>query len=126
MQGDFLYLQAWTKKGCEMTMIDRKEALTAYRKRKVISGVYAVRCDATSQKWIGYTPDLSTVQNRLWFTLRLGSHTSRDLQTAWNSCGADGLVFETVEQFDADAAPAGAALQARLAQRRMELNALPL
>jgi len=109
-----------------MTAIDRKEAVAAYKKRDVVTGIYALSCAVTGHKWVGYTPNLSTVKNRLWFTLRLGSHPSRDLQAAWNSCGADGLVFETLEQFEADDAPAGAALQARLAQLRYELKALPV
>ncbi|WP_210243597.1 GIY-YIG nuclease family protein [Mesorhizobium sp. B2-3-4] len=107
-------------------MIDRKEAIAAYRKRDVISGVYALHCGVTGQTWVGYSPDMGTVQNRLWFTLRLGSHPSKDLQAAWNGGGADGLAFETVERFDADEAPAGAALQACLARWRAELNALPV
>ena len=107
-----------------MMTIDRKDALAAYRKRKVVSGIYAV-CGKSGQKWIGYTPDLSTVQNRLWFTLKLGSHTSKNLQAAWNAGGADGFTFEAIEEFDAGEAPAGAALQARLTLWRTELNALP-
>ncbi|WP_137933101.1 GIY-YIG nuclease family protein [Mesorhizobium comanense] len=106
-------------------MIDRKEAIAAYRKREVIPGIYALHCRATGQRWVGYSPDMSTVQNRLWFTLRLGSHPSKDLQAAWNDSGADALLFETVERFDADKAPAGAALQACLARWRGALNALP-
>ncbi|QPC90260.1 GIY-YIG nuclease family protein [Mesorhizobium sp. INR15] len=108
-----------------MKTTDRKAALAAYKKRKVAAGIYALHFDGTDQKWVGYTPDLSKLQNRFRFTLGLGSHPSRDLQAAWNNRGASDLIFEELEQFDADEAPAGAALQARLAQWRGELNALP-
>jgi len=106
-----------------MKTIDKKAALADYRKRKVVAGIYALCCKETDRKWVGYTPDLSTVQNRLRFMLSTGSHPSKDLQTAWSSHGSGELAFETLERFDADELPAGAALQARLAQWRGELNA---
>jgi hypothetical protein len=49
---------------------DRKAAVTAYKERKVESGIYAIRCAASGEVWVGSAPNLSTIQNRLWFTLR--------------------------------------------------------
>lgn len=106
-----------------MKTSDRKDALAAYKKRDVVAGIYALHC--ADRKWVGYTPDLSVVQNRLRFSLRMGSHPSKDLQAAWNDRGTSDLVFETLEEFDPDAIPAGAALQARLAAWRSKLNAQP-
>ena len=60
---------------------DRKAAIAAYKERKVIGGVYAVRCTATGEVWVGQWPNLATIQNRIWFTLRQGSHPNPDLQT---------------------------------------------
>ena len=51
----------------------RKAAVAAYKERKVETGIYAVRCTASDQVWVGIAPDLSTIQNRLWFTLRQGT-----------------------------------------------------
>jgi hypothetical protein len=81
-------------------MIDRsrREALTAYKERKVVAGIYAVRCAASGQVWIGKAPDVSTIRNRLWFTLRQGQNRHRSLQDAWAQHGADAFTFEVVER----------------------------
>lgn len=83
----------------------RKAAIAAYRDRKVESGVYAVRCVPSGQVWVGSAPDLSTIQNRLWFTLRQGSNTHRTLQAAWAEHGADAFTFEVVERLPDDDNP---------------------
>ena len=81
----------------------RKAAMIAYKERKVESGIYAVRCVATGEIWVGSTPDLSKIQNRLWFTLRQGTNTHRSLQTGWNAHGAEAFSFEIVERLDEEA-----------------------
>ena len=77
--------------------IDRKAAVTAWKDRKSVPGIYAIRCMPTGERWLGQAADLATVQNRHWFALRMGSHTNRVLQAAWTQHGADALVFEVVE-----------------------------
>jgi hypothetical protein len=79
---------------------DRKAAVAAYKERRVVAGIYAVLCVPTGQRWIGRTPDLSTVQNRLWFTLRQGNNPHRTLQAAWNERGAESFALEEVERLD--------------------------
>jgi hypothetical protein len=79
---------------------DRKTAVAAYKERKVVAGIYAVCCVATGQRWVGRASDLSTVQNRIWFGLRLGSDPHPSLQTAWHAHGSDSFVFEEVERLD--------------------------
>ncbi len=83
-------------------MSGRKALLREYKERKVEAGIYAVRCVANGQAWVGATPDLSTRQNGVWFSLRLGSHRDRSLQAAWNANGADAFVFEAVEAVDVE------------------------
>lgn len=85
-----------------MRMEDRKAAVSAYKKRDVDSGIYAVHCMASGEVWVGGAPDLSKIQNRLWFTLRQGTNTHRSLQTAWNAHGAEAFSFEIVERLDAE------------------------
>lgn len=96
---------------------DKKAALAAYKERKVVAGIYAVRCVSTGQQWIGRAPDLSTVRNRLWFTLRYGRNPHRSMQAAWREHGADSFVYEEVERIAADALDyeRELALKARLA-----------
>ncbi len=85
---------------------DRKAAVAAYKERKVAAGVYAVRCAASGQIWVGSAPDLSTIQNRLWFTLRQGANTHRSLQEAWNAHGMDAFTFEPLAQLPDEDDPA--------------------
>jgi hypothetical protein len=79
---------------------DRKAAVTAYKERKVVAGIYAVRCVPTGQQWVGRAPDLSTIQNRLWFTLRHGIDTHQTLQASWREHGPDGFIFEEIERLE--------------------------
>jgi hypothetical protein len=65
---------------------DRKAAIAAYKERKTFAGVFAIRCKASPQAWVGQTPNLEKIQNRIWFTLRQGSHTCRTcrrMDRAW-------------------------------------------
>lgn len=82
---------------------DRKAAVSAYKERKVKSGIYAVCCAASGEVWVGSALNLSTIQNRLWFTLRHGTSTQRSLQSAWNAYGAEAFSFEIVEQLEEEA-----------------------
>ena len=64
--------------------VDKRAAKAAYRERKSVAGIYAWRCAATGQVWVGHTPTLERAQNRLWFTLRQKNYTDAALQRAWN------------------------------------------
>ena len=83
-------------------MSARKALLRAYKERKVEAGIYAVRCAATAQTWVGATPDLATRQSGIWFTLRQGLHREASLQAAWNAQGGEAFVFEAVEAIDSE------------------------
>jgi hypothetical protein len=95
---------------------DRKAAVAAYRKRDIATGIYAVRCPPTGAVWVGQTPDLSKIQNRLWFTLRLGNSTHRSLQDAWRAEGAEAFTFEILERLEEEEIDY---VRARLLQERL-------
>ncbi|MEY9182777.1 hypothetical protein ABIG06_004361 [Bradyrhizobium sp. USDA 326] len=104
--------------------IDRKAAIAAYKERKTIAGIYVVRCAASGQAWVGQAPNLETIQNRIWFSLRQGSHTSRSLQAAWNAHGEAGLTFGECERLDEETAYIrNPLLKERLLHWRAELKA---
>ena len=84
-------------------MNGRKALMRDYRDRKVEAGIYAVRCAASGEVWVGATPDLATRQSGLWFTLRHGTHSERSLQTAWALHGEDSFGFEATEVIDDEA-----------------------
>jgi hypothetical protein len=105
--------------------IDRKAAIAAYKERKTIAGIYVVRCAATGEAWVGQAPNLETIQNRIWFSLRQDNHTCRSLQAAWNAHGEAGLSFAECERLeDEESAYARSALlKERLLHWRDELKA---
>ena len=83
----------------------RKTAIAAYKERKSVAGIFAIRCAATSETWVGQTPDLDKIQNRIWFTLRQGGHPCRSLQAAWTAHAADSFAFEACERLEAEESP---------------------
>ncbi len=104
---------------------DRKAAIAAYKERKTVAGIFAIRCKASSHVWVGQTPNLDKIQNRIWFTLRQGSHTCRTLQAAWTTHGPDSLTFEECERLDEEetAYIRDALLKERTLHWRKELGA---
>jgi hypothetical protein len=108
-----------------MNRDDKKAAAAAYKERKAVAGIYALRCAPTGQRWVGRALDLSTIQTRLWFTLRQGATPHRILLDAWKAHGADSFIFEELERLDEEALGyvRDAALKDRLAHWRAELNA---
>lgn len=104
----------------------RKAAIRAYKERRPVAGIYAIRCAASGEVWVGQSPTLDTVQNRIWFTLRQGSSPHRDLQKAWHERGAESFVFDVLERWDEDddvAIDRDTHLKARLAHWRSALGA---
>lgn len=80
----------------------RKTAIAAYKERKVVAGIYVIRCSTLDRKWVGLAPNLSTIWNRFLFELRNGSCRCHTLQSAWNSQGEDKFLFEEIEPFEED------------------------
>lgn len=104
--------------------LDRKAAAAAFKEHKARPGIYAIRCTASGEAWVGSAPDLATIANRHWFSLRSGGHTQPSLQQAWNRHGEAAFGFEIVEAFaDDGSAPASAgALRARVRHWAAELG----
>ena len=90
-----------------MTSEDRKAAIAEYRERAVEAGIYALRCTASGECWVGRASDLATIENRLRFTLRTGGSAHRGLQAAWRDHGGEGFAFEVLERFDDEALALG-------------------
>ncbi|RSU80322.1 GIY-YIG nuclease family protein [Sphingomonas sp. S-NIH.Pt3_0716] len=108
-----------------MTEEEKRAAIAAYREQKIESGIYALSCLPSSQRWVGSALNLATIRNRLWFTLRLGNDRHPGLQDAWNTHGEDAFGFEILERLKADDLGAGRdrRLKERLLQWAEELQA---
>jgi hypothetical protein len=104
---------------------DRKAAVAAYKDRKTVAGVFVIRSKASAQQWVGAAPNLEKVQNRIWFTLRQGSHTCHSLQAVWTAHGPDNLTFEACERLEEEATPyiRDALLKERMRHWRAQLGA---
>jgi len=84
---------------------ERKAAVAAYKERKVAAGIYALRCAATGEIWVGRAPDLSTIENRLRFALANDASLRASLKAAVRAHGADAIAFEILERVDTDDLP---------------------
>jgi hypothetical protein len=106
-------------------MTDRKAAITACKERKTIAGIFVIRCTASPETWVGQAPDLEKIQNRIWFTLRHGSHRCESLQTAWNTHGPENFTLEACERLEDEKTPyiRDALLKERLLHWRSALGA---
>ncbi len=80
----------------------RAELKRAYKEAVPRRGVFAIRCSATGQVWVDASTDVDSLGNRIWFTLRMGSHPNRALQQAWNESGPEAMQYEVVEVFAQD------------------------
>lgn len=111
--------------GAIMKTEDRKAAVAAYKELKAVAGIYAVRCLASGQCWVGRALNLDTVQNRLWFTLRHGGTAPAGLHAAWRAHGPGSFAFEAVERLKEEELTfvRDRMLRARLAHWRTALQA---
>ena len=80
----------------------RRDAIRDYKERKVTHGVYAVRCAPSGEAWVGVSPNVTQMQNRIWFGLRQGGHPNPALKAAWAAHGEAAFTFEVLEELDTD------------------------
>ncbi len=107
---------------------DKRAARAAYKERKPQPGIYAVKCVASGQIWVGATLTLESIQNRLWFGLRMGNSPQRMLQQAWAEHGEAQFNWYAIERLDVE--DTGYVLDAQLKDRaqfwRAHFNADPI
>jgi hypothetical protein len=105
----------------------RRDAIREYKERKATQGIYAVRCTTSGETWVGQSPNLNQMQNRIWFGLRQsGGHPNAALRAAWAAHGEAAFSFEVLETIDDSGLGAiGVAhlLKARDAYWRAQLDA---
>jgi hypothetical protein len=108
-----------------MDRSQRKAAVSAYKERKAVAGVYAIRCAATDEQWVGAAPDLSTIWTRRTFALWQGIETNRGVQSAWNLHRPENFAFKILEEIDLEQLTYGRerALKERIAHWRQVLDA---
>ncbi|CAN7453043.1 GIY-YIG nuclease family protein [Phenylobacterium sp. LjRoot225] len=102
----------------------RRAVVAAYKEARKTAGVYAVRCAATGEVWVGRSADLAAQQNSLDFQLRHGPNNPA-MRRAWTAHGASSLQFKPPETAPDTLTPAGCRdlLKARALHLRQALGA---
>jgi hypothetical protein len=90
-----------------MDRTERKARVADWKERKVVAGIYALRCTPADAgeaggAWVGRAPDIGSIQTRLWFSLKHGSSPHRALQAAWKAHGEAAFRFEVLESLEPD------------------------
>jgi hypothetical protein len=85
--------------------MDKRAARSAYKSKKTPTGIFAVRCKATGDVWVGDSKHLDSQVNRIWFELRGGLHRNKSMQAIWNAHGEAEFGYEVLETLDDDVAP---------------------
>ncbi|WP_372784971.1 GIY-YIG nuclease family protein [Phenylobacterium sp.] len=104
----------------------RRQLVRDYKERKVSQGIFAVRCAATGEAWVGKSRNLEQQQNGIWFGLRCGDYINPAVQVAWTVHGEAAFAFdvlETIEIHDLSAYACANLLKDRDAHWRAELGA---
>ncbi len=63
------------------------------------AGVYRVVHEESGKSFVGTTPDLNAMRNRLDFEMNMGSSMKKALLQDWRKFGADSFRYEVLETF---------------------------
>ncbi|MEY4239280.1 MAG: hypothetical protein RL339_1881 [Pseudomonadota bacterium] len=80
----------------------KRAALAAYRLAQPPTGLYTIRFTGSDHVWAGAARDLTKIENRHRFELRIGKHRCADLQQAWHSLGEPAFCCQAIEVLDED------------------------
>jgi len=107
---------------------ERKKAIREFKEREPLRGTFAVRCTANNCVWVGTSYNLEATKNGLWFSLRIGSHPVKSLQSEWNAHGEPAFKYEILEKLASDLHPLTVADQLKEKKRHWcaQLAACPL
>ena len=78
----------------------RRELLEAYRERKTVGGIYAVRNRRNGKLLVGSAADLRGIRNRFEFAKRTGSGLSLKLKRDWETFGPEAFELEILEELE--------------------------
>lgn len=82
--------------------MDKRAARREYKSKRTPKGIFAVRCKATGDVWVGSSTHLDSQVNTIWFQLRGGLHMNQVMQAAWNAHGEAAFTYEVLETLDDD------------------------
>lgn len=79
---------------------ERKKIIDAYKVRRAVGGVFAVRNSAIGKSLVQYTADLQGSRNRFEFSQATGGCAFKPLQEDYKKFGAGAFSFEVLEQLE--------------------------
>ena len=92
-----------------MDKTSRRDAIRQYKERKIPIGIFALRARDGGAAFVGASRNLDGQRNSSFFSLRLGNHRNKALQSAWAEAGGEAgfefVVLETLQ--DEDLGPLG-------------------
>jgi hypothetical protein len=79
--------------------LDKKQLKAEYKDRPLDGGILLIGFTGSQQQFLLPARDIKSTQNRLLFMLEMQNCTHKQLQAAWDTCGADSLHFELAEHY---------------------------
>ncbi len=76
----------------------RRELVRDYKRAFPSMGIYAVRCTASGQVWLGRSRNLEGALNRVQFEMRQGPPRNPALREVWHLHGVGGFSFEVLDR----------------------------
>jgi hypothetical protein len=84
----------------KMDKTSRKALKEQYHNRKVIGGVYCIKCSGKTDVWFRATTDIQGAKNRFQFSVSTDSCPEICMMAAWKESGASGFSFEIIEEIE--------------------------
>lgn len=78
--------------------MDKKELKAAYKERKVIGGICAIKNNSNGKMLMEAVSDIGGFKNRFEFSKKTGSCVNSKLISDWNQFGSDSFSFEVIEE----------------------------
>lgn len=88
-----------------MSKQQNKDLKAQFLERKQEMGIFQISFEGIENIWVGAAPDISTIQNRIVFTLKHGNAIDNDLTYMYKHHGEAKMRFEIMEkmEFEPDA-----------------------
>jgi group I intron endonuclease len=75
----------------------RDELKKTYKQNPPAMGIFQIKNVQNGKIFVGSSLNLAGILNRHKFTLELGSHNNKSLQSDWNEYGAENFQFEVLD-----------------------------
>ncbi|WKY47513.1 GIY-YIG nuclease family protein [Eubacteriaceae bacterium ES3] len=81
--------------------MERKKVLKEdYKNKRVVGGIFGIRCKGSDQVWLKSTMDLAGQKNRFEFSVKTNSCPEPAMLKDWKSFGKESFSFEVLEELE--------------------------